>query len=289
SSQHASSLSHLKLSTLIRSYLEEDCPGNFDIGGYTVGSDIKTAHLYLKSSGVLAGVPFVNAVFKELECTVKWMTSAAIEGKSYTYTERPILLATITGPANSLLFGERTALNILSRCSGVSTVSNRYAELAKDWSGTIAGTRKTTPGFRLIEKYGLLVSNVDTHRLDLSHMVMLKDNHIWSHGSITLAIKKARSGCGFTSKIEVECRNLEEGLEAGEAGADVIMLDNYIGCEVENDAREIKEMYPGVIIEVSGGITEESLEEYLQPSVDVISVGKLTQGYECLDFSLKIQ
>lgn len=135
SSQHASSLSPLKISSLIRSYLEEDCPGNFDIGGYTVGSDIKTAHLYLKSSGVLAGVPFVNAVFKELECTVKWMTSenllpetekyipqTAIEGESYTYTERPILLATITGPANSLLRGERTALNILSRCSGVSTV-----------------------------------------------------------------------------------------------------------------------------------------------------------------------
>ena len=153
----------------------------------------------------------------------------------------------------------------------------------------LVGTRKTTPGFRLIEKYALVVGGAATHRDNLSAMVMLKDNHIWSTGSITAATQKARSAAGFSMKIEVECQSEEEAMEACAAGADIVMLDNFIPALAGVAAEKVKSKYPHCIMEVSGGITEETLSQYLHPSVDVLSMGALTQGYFCVDFSLKIQ
>jgi nicotinate-nucleotide pyrophosphorylase (carboxylating) len=200
-------------------------------------------------------------------------------------------VATIRGPRRMLLLGERTALNILVRASGVATQAHRMASIreASGWRGEVAGTRKVTPGFRLIEKYSLLVGGCSTHRMDLSHMVMLKDNHVWAVGSITNAVKCARRACGFSSKIEVEARTLEEALEAASAGADVVMLDNYSPADLTVDARKLKETYPSVLVEASGGITETNIREFMLPEVDVISMGCLTQGYKCLDFSLKLR
>mmetsp|Transcript_4904 Transcript_4904/g.9719 ORF Transcript_4904/g.9719 Transcript_4904/m.9719 type:complete len:194 (+) Transcript_4904:61-642(+) len=150
---------------------------------------------------------------------------AAIEGNHIPASpSNKIKLATVTGPVSHLLRGERTALNTLSRCSGVATLSRKCVDIAKsnNWHGLVAGTRKTTPGFRLVEKYGLLVGGAATHRLDLSQMVMLKDNHVWScGGSIAEAVKKARVVSGFSQNIEVECQSLEEAFVAAEAGADV--------------------------------------------------------------------
>jgi nicotinate-nucleotide pyrophosphorylase (carboxylating) len=160
-----------------------------------------------------------------------------------------------------------------------------------DWKGAIAGTRKVTPGsFRIVEKYGLIVGGCNTHRLDLSQMTMLKDNHIWScGGDITRAVALARSAAGFSQKIEVECQSLKEALEAAEAGADVVMLDNYSPDELKKEAEQLKERYPHVIVEASGGITHDTMDKYVCDSVDIISRGDLTQGYACLDYSLKIQ
>ena len=202
-----------------------------------------------------------------------------------------VKLATVTGPVAHLLRGERTALNSISRCSGVASLSRRCADIAKNhgWKGEVAGTRKTTPGFRLVEKYGLLVGGASTHRLDLSQMVMLKDNHVWScGGSIEAAVKKARGVSGFSQKIEVECQSLEEALTAAGAGADVVMLDNFEPDDLKRDAKLFKEKYPHVTVEASGGITIETMAEYFSEHVDVISQGKLTQGYDCVDYSLKI-
>lgn len=121
------------------------------------------------------------------------------------------------------------------------------------WNGAIAGTRKVTPGsFRIVEKYGLIVGGCNTHRLDLSQMTMLKDNHIWScSGSISQAVKLARSAAGFSQKIKVECRSLEKAMEAFDAGAHVVMLDNYTPGGLKDDAQQIKQRYPNVMIEVS--------------------------------------
>jgi nicotinate-nucleotide pyrophosphorylase (carboxylating) len=119
-------------------------------------------------------------------------------------------------------------------------------------------------------------------------MVMLKDNHIWASGSIEKAVKLARKAAGFSQKIEVECQTLDEALQAAEAGADIVMLDNFTPEILRKDAEKFKEQFPHVLVEASGGITTETMPDFLCPHVDVVSQGKLTQGYPCVDFSLKI-
>ena len=281
--------------SLIQRYLEEDVP-SFDVGGFVVGDEEREALLYCKEKSkriVLAGVPFFDEVFAELGCSVSWKFK---EGDDVNVSEAggkegKVVVAVITGPCRRLLLGERTALNILSRASGVATASRELSVLARElkWHGEVAGTRKTTPGFRLIEKYSLLVGGCSTHRMDLSSMVMLKDNHVWATGSITNAVHKAREACGFSSKIEVEARTLDEAKEACAAGCDVVMLDNYDSVDaLISDARVLKQTYPSVMVEASGGITKSTISAYFSPYIDIVSSGSLTAGYGIVDFSLKI-
>lgn len=269
-------------------WIEQDMP-KWDVGGLVVGTAPHHAMLLGKSEGVLAGVPFASFVFEHLGCQVEWLQP---EGHYITAeaaaAKAPV--AKVSGPTNRLLQAERTALNILSRASGVATASKKAMDIvhAKGWRGRIAGTRKTTPGFGIVEKYALLVGGADTHRMDLSNMVMLKDNHIWSTGSIKGSVQAARFACGFSTKIEVECTSEQDAREACEAGADIVMLDNYKGAELQKVAANIKAQWPHVIIEASGGITVETMHEYFCDSVDIISQGTLTHGYDILDFSLKV-
>ena len=285
---YSSLLPKAQIDAVVLQWMQDDHP-SFDVGGLVVGTAPKSAQLLLKSPGVFAGKPFFDSVFEQLGCKVEWQPDA-VEGTNYTDASgsNKVCLATVTGPVNNLLRGERTALNTLSRCSGVATASRTARAAAGDWKGWVAGTRKTTPGFRSVEKYGLLVGGAATHRLDLSQMVMLKDNHIWSAGSITLAVQLARKAAGFSQKIEVECQSLEEALEAAGAGADIVMMDNFEPNQLKNDAKSFKEKFPHVLVEASGGITTETMPQYLSEHVDVVSQGKLTQGYACLDYSLKI-
>lgn len=160
------------------------------------------------------------------------------------------------------------------------------------YTNTLAGTRKTTPGFRLVEKYGMLIGGCDPHRLDLSTMTMLKDNHVWASGSITRAVHAAKSAGGFAIKVEVECQRLAEAQEAIEAGADVVMLDNFSPADMKDAARWIKETYGrgrgAPLVEVSGGLTESNVADYVCDEVDVISSSSIHQGVKHVDFSLKI-
>ncbi|XP_013398558.1 nicotinate-nucleotide pyrophosphorylase [carboxylating] [Lingula anatina] len=284
SRSHIHMLHPVTLREKVREWLKEDTP-NFDYGGFVVGEKIETAVLLCKSPGVLAGAPFFEAVFNELDCNVEWLVSDGVFMK-------PIFqCAKVTGKVRHILLGERVALNCITRSSGIATLARRLKECAKqnNWHGEIAGTRKTTPGFRMVEKYALLVGGISTHRYDLSSMIMLKDNHIWSSGNITQAVKDARSVGGFSTKIEVECRSLEEALEAAAAGSEVVMLDNFHPEVLHNTASKVKEKYPHALIEASGGVTEDSLPQYFGPCIDVISLSKTTQGYQTVDFSLKIQ
>lgn len=297
----------------VRAWLAEDTPA-FDIGGFVVGDKPEVAHLYAKSSGMLCGRPFVDEVFSLCGCSVDWHCD---EGAQLDATAQKVHVATVRGPARMLLLGERTALNTLSRASGVATRAADAVRRARDagWQGAVAGTRKTTPGFRLVEKYALLVAGArartaaaghwkragstlrpshvhpatgaDTHRYDLSHMVMLKDNHVWSTGSITAAVRKAKRAAGFSTKVEVEARTLDEALEAAAAGADVVMLDNFRAADLVDAAAMVKQQYPHVLIEASGGITMDNIAEFACEHVDVISKS-FHQGYACVDFSLKI-
>jgi len=273
----------------IKGWLKTDVP-SFDIGGFVVGKKEETALLLGKSPGVICGAEFAKIVFDIMNLRVEWYKN---DGDIITPEEakakKPI--AKVTGEVRSILLAERTALNIMARSSGIATEARKMRDLGKaeKWHGEVAGTRKTTPGFSFIEKYSLLVGGVSTHRLDLSQMTMLKDNHVLSAGSISKAVYKARSVAGFSSKIEVECSTYAEAEEACKAGAEIVMLDNYTPEELKVDAKKLKDNFPYVIIEASGGITEETIASYMSDHVDVISMGKLTQGYGALDFSLKVQ
>lgn len=211
-----------------------------------------------------------------------------------------------------LLLGERVALNILARCSGIATKTSSLLTILRShgWNGILAGTRKTTPGFRLVEKYGILVGGADPHRHDLSSMTMLKDNHIWAcynknkGGSgaevsiaeaIPSAVLAARATGGFSTKVEVECRSIEEAHAAIGAGADIIMLDNFSADGVRAAARELKDHWAekgkprgSFLIEVSGGLNESNAAGFTCEDVDILSTSSIHQGVGHVDFSLKV-
>jgi len=249
----------------ITAWFAEDTP-SFDYGGFVVGSSSRTATLYGKSPGILAGVPFFDEVFAQAGCTVEWHLQ---EGEFVDPgTTGKIAVATVSGPVRKLLLGERVALNTLSRCSGIATKSRAMEDLVRKagYTGILAGTRKTTPGFRLVEKYGMIVGGVDGHRHDLSSMTMLKDNHIWARGSITDAVKAAKAAGGFALKVEVEVDNEKDADEAIEAGADIVMLDNFDGEGLKIAARSVKQRWAGkkqFLLECSGGLTTENVETYI--------------------------
>ncbi|KAF2084567.1 nicotinate-nucleotide pyrophosphorylase [Saccharata proteae CBS 121410] len=285
------SVAHLLPQTykrMVSEWLEEDTP-SLDYGGFVVGEEMAEARLLGKSKGVLAGVPFFDEVFKQLDCTVEWHIK---EGEVFDPVKH---CATVRGPVRKLLLGERVALNTLARCSGIATKSDSLLTLLRKagYTNTLAGTRKTTPGFRLVEKYGMLVGGCDPHRHDLSAMTMLKDNHIWSSGSITKAVHAAKASGGFAIKVEVECQSFEEADEAIAAGADVVMLDNFTGDGVKECSKKLKDKWgrgrnARALVEVSGGLTEENVEKYVCDDVDVVSTSSIHQGVKHVDFSLKI-
>ncbi|KAL9131895.1 MAG: hypothetical protein Q9217_000255 [Psora testacea] len=313
----------------ISAWLEEDCP-SFDYGGFVVGEATAEAQLLGKSAGIVAGVPFFDEVFRQLDCTydrrlylcllfslfgipsptlyvvIDNLSPSAIADSTsgtsvewyhpeghYIEANTRTHIATVRGPCRKILFGERVALNTLARCSGVATKSAHLLSLVRKagYNNILSGTRKTTPGFRLVEKYGMLIGGCDAHRMDLSAMTMLKDNHVTAAGSISGAVAAAKAAGGFAVKVEVECLNELEADEAIEAGADVVMLDNFTAEGVKIAARSLKERWKGTrqfLVEVSGGLTEDNVEHYVSQDVDVISTSSIHQGVPHVDFSLKI-
>ncbi|KAH8170125.1 nicotinate-nucleotide pyrophosphorylase [carboxylating] [Sarocladium implicatum] len=276
----------------ITTWLAEDTP-SFDYGGFVVGSAPRAAHLLAKSAGIIAGRPFFDEIFTQCGCTVEWHAEegSKIDLESSGGKQK---VATVRGPTRGILLGERVALNTLARCSGIATKSREMVDLvrAAGYTGILAGTRKTTPGFRLVEKYGMLAGGADAHRMDLSAMTMLKDNHVWARGSITDAVRAARSVGGFAIKIEVEVQSEEEADEAIAAGADVVMLDNFTGDGVKVAAQSLRSRWEGkarFLLEVSGGLTRDNVEGYVCNDVDIISTSSIHQGVPHVDFSLKIE
>ncbi|EOQ99760.1 Nicotinate-nucleotide pyrophosphorylase [Wallemia ichthyophaga EXF-994] len=270
----------------VQQWLSEDTP-SFDWAGFVVGEDEREGKLLGKRKGVLAGKPFVDEIFKQLDCSVEWHIN---EGDSFEPVKH---IATVRGAVRFLLLGERVALNVLSRCSGIASMSRWFLDTARDagYEGIIAGTRKTTPGFRLVEKYAMIVGGIDAHRNDLSSMVMLKDNHIWSKGSITNAVQAVRSVAGFSLRLDVEVQDEKEANEAIDAGADVIMLDNIAGEELHAVSRRLKEKWTDkrhFLLETSGGIEAHNLTERLGDSIDILSTSAVHQNVQHIDYSMKI-
>lgn len=198
-------------------------------------------------------------------------------------------IAIVTGPASNILKAERIALNLLAHSSTIATntriIRQNYPK------ARLAGTRKTIPGFRLVEKYSLLVGGIDPHRFSCTDCVMLKDNHIdlFKQQGIGLqdAIKLVKSRISFTSKLEVECRSIRDAEISIESGADIVMLDNFIPSDAE--ISNLKGLNRNVIIELSGGITAKNIGFYPEDESVILSLGSLTHSPgNFLDFSFKI-
>lgn len=232
---------------------------------------------------VLCGLEIAEAVFGTLDNSVV-LESRAYDGEKITSGSE---FARIEGPATALLTGERTALNIMQRLSGVATLTKAFVDRIEGTAARIVDTRKTTPGLRLLEKYAVTVGGGFNNRFGLDDGVLIKDSHIALAGGVRRAIELARRGVPHMMKIEVEVANQQHLREAIAAHADVIKLDNMSLDEIRESAKLIRAEAPGVIIEVSGGITIENVNEFAACGVDLISVDAITHLATAVDISLK--
>ena len=270
---------------IIKYMLDED-KGFGDITSDAVVDEGKVVSAYIvsKDEGVLAGIDVIRDLFEEYGVKVNhWLK----EGSIISHGD---VLMSFTGDARTILLLERTALNLAMRMSGVATAAKFYVDLVGDSNVRVAGTRKTSPGIAKFDKYALKVGGADTHRFALDDMVLIKDNHIASCGTPLEALLKAKENTSFSKKIEIEVESLEDAVECVRNGADIVMLDNMSPSEVKDVISELEKsnIRQNSLIEVSGGITDESIKEYADLGVDIISIGALTHSSRSLNFSLKI-
>ena len=238
-----------------------------------------TAKLNTRQDGILCGIDIVEEVFKTLSKDVR------IEKyfKDGDEIKKGDTLAVIHGNARAILTGERTALNYIQRLSAIATETKKYQDAIGSSKARITDTRKTTPNFRMFEKYAVLTGGARLHRFNLSDCVMLKDNHIQFAGSITNAVNKIRQQLSHTHKIEVECDTIEQVKEAISVKADIIMLDN-MDCETMKKCVELIDNK--AIIEASGNVTLETIGEIAKTGVDVISSSAIAAKAKTLDIGL---
>jgi nicotinate-nucleotide pyrophosphorylase (carboxylating) len=271
---------------LIKMALTEDLgTGDITTMSTVPSNSISTATVTFKEAGVVAGLDIFALVFRTLDASLK------IEFQSHDGAEvsprTPV--AFVTGSSFSLLMGERVALNFLQHLSGIATLTRSYVrELPPDSRAVIVDTRKTTPGWRSLEKYAVQVGGGKNHRMGLFDGVLIKDNHIRATGSIAKAVQQARKLAPHTLKIEVEVETLEDLHEACRAGADVVMLDNMEVSLMKEAVEKTRQAFPGVLLEASGGITRERIAEIAATGVDLISVGALTHSARAIDISMNI-
>jgi len=262
----------------VERWLREDI-GHHDVTNQVPGET--TGRLVAKESGVAAGLEAATAVFAYLDVEV---LESLEDG---TPVELGDELLRVEGPAREVLRGERVAVNLVAHASGIATRTQRVVNEARTESDDvrIAATRKTTPGLRGLEKRAVVAGGGDTHRLDLSHMVMIKDNHIAEMG-LEGAIEHFRERTSFATKFDVEVESVEDAPRAAETGADIVLLDNMAPAKTR-EAVDLLAEYDGVLAEASGGITLESVADYAATGVDVISMGSLTHSAPSLDLSFR--
>lgn len=275
------------LLTQIAEFLAEDI-GRGDITTQAcVAPGTKGTGFFLaKENIVLCGLQIAEAVFSSLDPESPPLETSFQDGDEVS---SGLAFAMQRGYADVLLAGERTALNLLQRLSGIATMTRQYVKAIEGTHANIVDTRKTTPGLRMLEKYAVMIGGGKNHRLGLDDGVLIKDNHISIAGGVRRAVEAAKSSVGHLHKIEVEVSNWAQLREAIEAGAEAILIDNQTPDEVRKLVDMAKSLNPSVIIEASGGITLENVRSYAETGVDLISVGKLTHSVKSVDISFKIQ
>ncbi len=267
----------------IQTALEEDI-GSGDITTENLVPPNLTGQgrIVAKQPLVLAGLDMARQVFEELDPQILF-NSAFQDGQEI---ETGQVVLEVSGKLRALLMGERTALNILQRLSGIATNVRSYVNLLKDKPVKLVDTRKTAPGWRVLEKYAVRVGGAFNHRMGLYDGVLIKDNHIAVCGGVRKAIENIRTKIHHLIKIEVEVSNFDELQEALDAKADVIMLDNM---NIEQIRQAVAIINKRAIVEVSGGVTRDNLLLLADTGVDIISSGALTHSAVSVDLSMRIK
>jgi nicotinate-nucleotide pyrophosphorylase (carboxylating) len=267
---------------LIRLALGEDIgPGDITTDNLVAPDAQGTGTIVAKQALVIAGLTVAESVFKTLEPGIEFKAMYSDGDRVAAGSE----VVRLKGSLSALLKGERTALNFLQRLSGIATQARDYVEEVAGTGVKLVDTRKTTPGWRVLEKYAVRMGGAHNHRMGLYDGVLIKDNHIAVCGGIANAVTQARRAISHLVKVEVEAASLEEVQEALAAGADIIMLDNMDLRQIEAAVRLIDKK---ALVEVSGGVTRKRLRELAQTGVDLISIGALTHSAVAVDLSMNI-
>ena len=275
-------LNNLYVNEHIKSALNEDIGfGDITTENLAEDDDYLKGFLNTRSSGILCGSGVFKSVYEILSKDVKI--------KFYYKDGDEIIagakIADIEGPAKYLLMGERVALNYIQRMSGIATETSKYQKAIGEYPAKIVDTRKTTPNFRIFEKYAVKTGGGALHRFNLSDCAMIKDNHIKLAGSITNAVRKLRENISHAHKIEVECDTLEQVQEAVQAGADIIMLDNM---SVEKMKKACQIINHKAIVEASGNVNLDTVNSIASTGVDIISSSAIVAKAPTLDLGLDL-
>jgi nicotinate-nucleotide pyrophosphorylase (carboxylating) len=270
----------------IGSFLHEDM-GRGDI---TTQSTLKRSQsakgrFLAKEPMVVCGLEAAEAVFSTLD-SQQQLEAFVSDGEEVAAGK---VIARTSGFADVLLSGERLALNLLQRLSGIATVTRQYVQAIEGTRAQIVDTRKTTPGLRMLEKYAVLTGGGRNHRFGLDDGVLIKDNHVALAGGVATAVERARKAVGHLHKIEVEVSKESDLREAIRAGADILLLDNQTPDETRRMVEVARELAPNVLLESSGGITLENVRAYAEAGVDLVSIGALTHSARAVDISFKMQ
>ncbi|NVN90630.1 MAG: carboxylating nicotinate-nucleotide diphosphorylase [Desulfuromonadales bacterium] len=273
----------LTLDRIIDAALREDIhTGDITTQALSLGKRSAIARLVAKEDFVLAGICVAERVFHYLNPGTTF-TACSTDGSRVT---KGSVIATVQGDAADLLMGERVALNLLQRLSGIATVTACFVETVRGTKARIVDTRKTTPGLRELEKYAVRVGGGRNHRTGLYDGVLIKENHIAAAGGIAEAVSRTRAYIPHTLKIEVETETLAQVEEALASGADVIMLDNMSLAEMRTAVALVSGRVP---LEASGGVNLETVRAIAETGVDIISVGALTHSPRAMDISMLLE
>jgi len=272
--------------TLLHILVEDLGQGDVTTSATIPEGTVAEASVVARESGIAAGIEEATLLLQSLGLQV----DASINDGERIVPKQVLL--SISGDARAILAVERTLLNILSRMSGIATNTRKLIErLRKAKLKTrVACTRKTAPGLMYFDKKAVLIGGGDTHRLHLDDMILIKNNHIALVGSVEKAVERAKKQVSLSKKIEVEVTRIEDVLKAVEAGADIVMFDNFSPKLVETAVGLLKKakLYGKVLLEASGGITAENIVEFASTGVDLVSLGEVTQSPKALNVSLEV-
>lgn len=273
-------LNFLIVDDIIKRALKEDSPyGDVTVSAIVSPLERAEVDLIAKEDGIICGLDIFKRVFEILG-----EVEVDVFVKDGDLVKNTMVIGKVTGNAGNILVGERIALNLLQRMSGIATLTNKYVKKIEGLNTKILDTRKTTPNLRALEKYAVKIGGGVNHRFSLSDGILIKDNHIGYAGGIKEAIELAKKNSSFVRKIEVETETKDQVLEALEAGADIIMLDNMS----PDLARDMVKLINGrALTECSGNITLDTVTDYGKTGVDYISSGELTHSVKAFDISLK--